>query len=147
MPTVHFVDEEHFPRTLCGVDVQEKSAVLWSDEFDDEITCKNCRKLKEGGHMGAPPPKYTPPEPLDPILEEKIKIWARLERLESFREKLKSLLITVNVNVVGGVIDETELSECVATQEHIDCAVDRLGNAIAILQYNARHMEDEGGQQ
>lgn len=141
--TIHFVDEDSFPRTLCGVDVQEKSAVLWSDEFDDEITCKNCRKLKEGGHMGAPPPKYSPPPTPDPVLEKKIKIWARLDRLETFREKLKSLLITINMEIVGNTMDDIEKNECVAVQEHVDCAIDRLGNAVAILQYNVRHMDDE----
>ncbi len=128
MAVKHLVVVDSFPFTRCGVDITVKLGVDWTDDPDDGITCKNCMKLMAGLSMGASSANIEEREALA-IAEEEVRIATKLERVEAYDRRLRSLLLDSR-DFVGRAETGEEKGEWVAMQEYLEAAIHKLTMAV-----------------
>jgi hypothetical protein len=139
---VHLVRDDSFPNTLCGVNTNEKRGAVWSMEEED-TTCKNCVLLRDGKHMGAPPPKNggvhlkekerVVGNPIPPSTSSaQRRVW-KLEDRDRTMTMVKTRLVSARQEVLSFTSDAKtveELTELMYCHDNLDAAISRLEWAI-----------------
>lgn len=137
MPCIHYVTDDTFPKTFCGIDTNVKD-VPWTDEEDDgvEPTCKNCIKMRDGGQMGAPPPQgggkehkkagaegaEKPAKGWNVLTQKQVNClpyWSRVATLDALERRLKAVLLDART-AFGGILLEEELEDMTLMLEYME---------------------------
>jgi len=133
MAVTHLLPIEKFPCTQCGVNIQEKNVQWVADDEDgyaDQVTCSNCRKLLEGGHMGGPVPRTTPEEraaKAEKSEREKTldKHHGRLFDIDVMRKRIQGLNTDMGFQLTKAMSPE-ERREIEYCREHLEAADSKL---------------------
>lgn len=155
MACVHLMDEKRPPWTLCGVDTSFKTGAKWTENNDD-VTCKNCIKLRDGGQMGAPPPQSGgKAEKVQKIKEEVAETgfispqhaklfpyWQRLDQIGRLLTKMDSTVMDAK-NLLDNVVTEDEMPNLMQFLEYMDAAKDWLDMVASPVRH--RMLEEANG--